>query len=603
MVKRHSGSQSAAQDPTSARGFSRRAFLKLGAVGAAGAAAAGLAGCAPSGSGGAADGAASGTAGSGAGADGAIGSSEAVIKLTDAMPTWSFMIPPDPVDENEIGETIENDIIVVGGGMSGFTTAVSAAEQGVKVTLFSASSAPISRGGSNYARNSKVMKELGIEPFDPVPFYYHEMRAASFAIDQRKWMRGYNNSEEAMDWMIDIARESGLEVIMERDNTFDLGPNYAHAFSTLGDSSMVSTGQQGAVEALEAKAKECGVQIVYDTKAEYLEREGDKTGRVTGVVASRMDGSGYVRFKANRAVVLATGDFSSNKEMLAAYCPMVLPLVGYEQGEIDYNTSFNLTGIYGGDGQKMGLWAGAAWQHAYPAAPMMQGAWGGSHEPCGFHMGLNVNMNTERYQREDISAPYSSNHLLSQPQHIAYGIWTANYPQAILDKGHEWYTFGMDYTLPALTPDELVAMWDAGVEDGSYYKADTLDDLADQLGLDAEKLKAVVARYNELCDAGVDEDFHKNPDFLVRIEEDGPFYAAQNYATFMTVMGGLRTSVNMEVCDENDEPIPGLFNVGAMVGDMYANTYNFAIPGNSYGINCLTFGYLLGRDLAAGRLG
>ncbi len=42
----------------------------------------------------------------------------------------------------------------------------------------------------------------------------------------------------------------------------------------------------------------------------------------------------------------------------------------------------------------MGLWAGAAWQRAYPNAPMMQGAWGGSHEPCGFHMGLNVNMNT-----------------------------------------------------------------------------------------------------------------------------------------------------------------------------------------------------------------
>ena len=249
----------------------------------------------------------------------------------------------------------------------------------------------------------------------------------------------------------------------------------------------------------------------------------------------------------------------------------------------------------------MGLWAGAAWQHAYPAAPMMQGAWGGSHEPCGFHMGLNVNDNTERYQREDISAPYSSNHLLSQPNNEAWGIWTANYPQAILDKGHEWYTFGMDYTLPALTPDELVAMWDEGAKDGSYYKADTLDDLASQLGLDAEKLKAVVARYNELCDKGVDEDFYKNPDFLVRIDEAGPFYAARNYAMFMTVMGGLRTSVNMEVCDANDEPIPGLFNVGAMVGDMYANTYNFAIPGNSYGINCLTFGYLLGRDLAEGK--
>ncbi|MDO4443657.1 MAG: FAD-dependent oxidoreductase [Slackia sp.] len=576
----------------SKQGVSRRDFLKLGAVGAAGAAAAGLAGCsalAPS------------QDAAGSLASGSVESAEAVLKLTDGMPKWSFMIPPESIADEDISETIENDIIVVGGGMSGFTTAVSAAEKGAKVTLFSAASAPISRGGSNYARNSKVMEELGIEPFDPVPFYYHEMRAASFAVDQRKWMKGYNHSEEAMNWMIDIARESGLEVIMERDNTFDLGPNYAHAFSTEGDSSMVSTGQQGAVEALEAKAQEYGVEIIYDTKAEQLIREEGESGRVTGVVASRMNGEGYVKFVAHKAVVLATGDFSNDKEMLAAYCPQVLPLVGYEQAEIDYNTSFNLTGIYGGDGQKMGLWAGAAWQHAYPAAPMMQGAWGGSHEPCGFHMGLNVNDNTERYQREDISSPYSSNHLLSQPNNEAWGIWTANYPQAIMDKGHEWYAFGMDYTLPALTPDELVAMWDAGAEDGSYYKADTLDDLASQLGLDAEKLKAVVTRYNELCDKGVDEDFCKNPDFMVRIDEAGPFYAARNYAMFMTVMGGLRTSVDMEVCDENDEPIPGLFNVGAMVGDMYANTYNFAIPGNSYGINCLTFGYVLGRDLAAGK--
>ncbi len=575
------------------REFSRRSFLQLGALGAAGAATAGLVGCGQPSVAGSKSGAAS--------ASGAVSSKDAVLELNGGMPKWSFMVPPAPVEDSKIKETIEDDIVIIGGGMSGFTTAVSAAENGASVTLFSAASAPISRGGSNFARNSKVMEELGIVPFDPVPYFYHEMRAASFAIDQQKWMRGYNNSEEAMNWMIDIARARGLEVIMERDNTFDLGPNYAHAFSTEGNSNMVSTGQQGAVEALEAKAKEYGVKIIYDTKAEQLIREDNNKGRVTGVIASKMSDGSYVKFVAKKAVVLATGDFSNNKEMLAAYCPQVLPFVGYEQGEIDYNTSFNLTGIYGGDGQKMGLWIGAAWQHAYPNAPMMQGAWGGSHEPCGFHMGLNVNMNTERYQREDISAPYSSNHLLSQPGNIAYGIWTANYPQAILDKGHEWYTFGMDYTLPPLTPEQLVQMWDAGVEKGSYFKANTLDDLAKQLDLDAEKLKKVVARYNELCDKGVDEDFHKNPDFLVKIEESGPFYAAKNYAMFMTVMGGLRTSPNMEVCDEDDKPIPGLFNVGAMIGDMYANTYNFAVRGKSYGINCLTFGYLVGRDLAAGK--
>ena len=585
---------------TETHDFSRRDFLKLGAVGAAGAAAAaGLAACSPAGNTGSGSTGGSGSgSGSAAAGEGAVSTNDVVIKLGDQMPKWSFMVPPEPIPADQITETKENDIIVVGAGMSGLTTAVAAAEKGGKVTLFSASSAPISRGGSNYARNSKVMEELKVEPFNPVPFYYHEMRAASFAIDQRKWMRGYNESEEAMNWMIDIASEAGLSVILERDNNFDLGPHYAHAFSTLGDSAMVSTGQQGAVEALEKKALEYGVEIVYDMKAEQLIREDG--GRVTGVVASKINGSGegYVQFNG-KYIVLATGDYSLDKEMLACYCPEALDVVGFDQVETDYNTSFQMGGIYGGDGQKMGLWIGAAWQRA-EAAPMYQGGWGGGHEPLGFHWGLNVNTRAERYQREDVSAPYTAHHLLSQPDMKAFGIWTKNYPQAIIDRGQEWFLFGSDYTLPPKTAEEMIQIWDAGAEEGSYFKADTLEDLAKQLELDPAKLKETVAHYNELVKAGEDTDFYKDPTYLVEIEETGPYYAAVNTCTFMTIMGGLRTSADMEVCDENDEPIPGLFNVGCMIGDMYANEYNFAIPGNSYGINCLTFGYTLGHRLAAG---
>ncbi len=584
---------------TETHDFSRRDFLKLGAVGAAGAAAAaGLAACSPAGNTGSGSTGGSGAGSGNAAAEGTVSTNDVVIKLGDKMPTWSFMVPPEPIPADQITETKENDIIVVGAGMSGLTTAVAAAEKGGKVTLFSASSAPISRGGSNYARNSKVMEELKVEPFNPVPFYYHEMRAASFAIDQRKWMRGYNESEEAMNWMIDIASEAGLSVILERDNNFDLGPHYAHAFSTLGDSAMVSTGQQGAVEALEKKALEYGVEIVYDMKAEQLIREDG--GRVTGVVASKINGSGegYVQFNG-KYIVLATGDYSLDKEMLACYCPEALDVVGFDQVETDYNTSFQMGGIYGGDGQKMGLWIGAAWQRA-EAAPMYQGGWGGGHEPLGFHWGLNVNTRAERYQREDVSAPYTAHHLLSQPDMKAFGIWTKNYPQAIIDRGQEWFLFGSDYTLPPKTAEEMIQIWDAGAEEGSYFKADTLEDLAKQLELDPAKLKETVAHYNELVKAGEDTDFYKDPTYLVEIEETGPYYAAVNTCTFMTIMGGLRTSADMEVCDENDEPIPGLFNVGCMIGDMYANEYNFAIPGNSYGINCLTFGYTLGHRLAAG---
>lgn len=523
-------------------------------------------------------------------------SESGALTAAKSLEKWEFEIAPDPIPEDQITETIEDEIIIVGSGMSGLTTAFSAQQSGASVTLFSGSSGPISRGGSNFAANSKVMESFGIEKFDPTQFFYNEMRAASFQVDQRKWMRGYNNSEEAMNWLIDLVEEDGLKVVLERDNVKDKGPYYAHAFNTEGNDAMVSTGQQGAVESMARHAEAAGATIIYDTVAEQLIREDNNTGRVTGVVARKADGS-YVKFVGTKAVVLATGDFSANKQMVAKYCPMVLDLIGLEEAETDYNTAFSLSGIYKGDGQRMGLWIGAAWQHAYPNAPMMQGAWGGSHEPCGFHHGLNVNTRTERYQREDISSPYSSNHLLAQPGNVAYGIWTANYAQDLIDRGHEWYLFGSDYTKPAKTAAEMIELW----EGSGYVKADTLEELAEQLELDPEKLKAVVARYNELCEKGVDEDFYKNPDYLIPIKEEGPFYAAKNTATFMTVMGGLRTNSDLQVCDENDDPIPGLFNVGAMIGDMYANTYNFAIPGNSYGINCLTFGYLLGRDLAAGK--
>ena len=584
---------------TKSHGVSRRDFLKLGTVGAAaaGLSAASLTTAFAAEAEKAEAGATETVAEETGSVSGAVSTNDTVLTLGDQLPKWSFMVAPDPIPEDQITEVIEDDVIVIGAGMAGMATAVSAAQNGASVTLFSASSGPISRGGSNFAANSKVMEELGVEPFDPEYFFYHELRAASFDVDERKWFRGYNNSEEAMNWMIDIGRDAGLEVILERDNAFDKGPAWAHAFSTLGDSSMVSTGQQGAVEALEALGKELGVTFVYDTKAEQLIKDGD---RVTGVVASKTSDGSYVQFNG-KYIVMATGDFSANREMLAAFAPHeVVEYVGYESAPVDYNTGFAMNSIYGGDGQKMGLWAGAAWQRCVNA-PMWQGAWGGSHNPLGFHWGLNVNTLGERYQREDVSAPYSAHQLLHQPGNIAWGIWTSNYPQTVIDRGYEWYAFGSDYTLPPKTAEELIESWDKAAEEGgAYKKADTLDELAEMIEVSAETLKATVARYNELCEAGQDTDFYKNKDFMIKIEEEGPFYATQNTCTFMTIMGGLRTSLYMEVCDADDKPIPGLFNVGIMVGDTYSNQYNFAIPGHNYGINCLTYGYLLGRDLATG---
>ncbi len=149
--------------------ISRRSFLKGAAASAAGLAVMGLN---------------SGVAFADTEKDKASGDVMTAEKAAEVK--WSFEIPPEPIPDDEIAEVIEDEIIVIGSGMSGLTTAYSAQSNGASVTLFSASSGPISRGGSNFAKYSKVCAERNIEPFDVVKYFYNEMRAASFQVDQKK---------------------------------------------------------------------------------------------------------------------------------------------------------------------------------------------------------------------------------------------------------------------------------------------------------------------------------------------------------------------------------------------------------------------------------
>ena len=147
--------------------------------------------------------------------------------------------------------------------------------------------------------------------------------------------------------------------------------------------------------------------------------------------------------------------------------------------------------------------------------------------------------------------------------------------------------------------DGLDAVMEKWLGNGKLIKADTLDDLAKQLDIPADTFKATVERYNSMAEAGEDVDFDVPAQWLAPVKT-APFYATKiTGATFLTVCGGLRTDENMQVCDENDTPIEGLYNTGIMTGDFYANTYNFVMPGQNLGAVCGTLSYLLGRDLAA----
>mgnify|MGYP000523815081 FL=1 len=151
-----------------------------------------------------------------------------------------------------------------------------------------------------------------------------------------------------------------------------------------------------------------------------LDREGDNTGRVTGCVAKR-DGE-YTRYKATKGVVLATGDFSQDKDMVAKYCPMALP--------------FGYGGVYDGSGLKLALWIGASWQKYTPNAPMLA-TMGDEVLPCRWWAegalttfpGLLVNKKGVRYSNENCTYGYMPYPQRVQPDGCAFLIWDENWVQ------------------------------------------------------------------------------------------------------------------------------------------------------------------------------
>lgn len=506
---------------------------------------------------------------------------------------WAFEIAPPPIPESEIADHDSADVIVVGEGFSGLCTALSALESGLCVTIVTGSSRPVGRGGSVFAAYSKVMEREGYPKHEVENFYLQEFAASGFLVDQRKWYKFYNNSEEAMNWLIDKLEAKGYGVVLE--DTMDDDPS-SPSFQPVGTHAFISDKMQFAglgifiaLRTLEQEFLDKGGTVVYETPARQLLRAEGGTGRICGLVAQHKDGR-YHQFDAKKAVVLATGDFSANGEMMAKYCPGYAKY--YRNTANDYNIGFTSGGLLGGEGQQMALWAGAAWQRTFPNAVMIQGSPVCSHLPYGSHRGLRLNKWGERYCNEDMNAPYTALTVMREPDGEAYAIWGTNYAHNLT-----WRFHGGPRGQAAASPEEVVARWEKEVEKGSTKKGPTIQSVVEQLGLPLDKTMAEIERYNAFCREGYDHDFHKKAKYLTEIQ-DAPFYGSSiNQFWYFTVLGGPRSNHNMQVCDEHDQPLGGLYSVGTMVGDMFSGCYNFRIAGHNYG-SSLTFGYLTGKFIA-----
>lgn len=609
---------------------SRRQFLSGAATAGvlaatSGLAAGGLAGCTPK----AAD------EGGGSGANYTKADTTGVLTADSLEQKWSFEIAPDPIPESDIKETITHDIIVIGAGLSGLCTAVSAQEAGADVRLFSASSRPIGRGGSNSAIGSKYQKQMGID-FDKDSeecnhIFKVEQVSGAYQQNQKLWAKWRNHSAESMDWMIDIMLAKGLKVSMEPGYWDPDGilssPPASHNFFTDEQPFGALFGAPLQAQAYADTFIERGGTIDYMTVAKQLIRDDNNTGRVSAVIAQREDGS-YVKYVGTKAIVLATGDFSVNRDMMAKYAPWTYNIYkdvihwDVEQ-EPNYDIELNFTGLLPGDGHKMGLWVGAAWQKNLVSPMINVGVPGPGWNAIDNCWSINLDETGKRFQRETINFGHGGVGLLNRPNRWAFSVWSQDYAN-IKD---EWESFGVNVGrengIMPQTPEQMIQGWEgqaapadpnapAGPFGGdpnapkTFFKADSIDDLLKQVNdlhpIDTAAAKQSIADYTRYAKQGLDEEYHVNAQVLHPIENP-PFYAscstfATGSSTFLTVCGGLRTNENMQVCADDDSPIPGLYNTGIMTGDFYATTYNFVFFGQNLGGVCCTLSYLLGRDLA-----
>ena len=551
-------------------------------------------------------------------------------EAAEAAPTTSFMTAPDPIDESLITDTVERDVIVIGTGLSGLCMGDRLAELGVSFKVFTAGSIHTQRGGSFHGIDTTTEEKYGIsyKANEVGKRMKQEIMCGSFFVDSSKWGRWINNCSEAMNWLIAKAESYGCKVVLEHgyndeDYLWEFTPA-SHNFVMVDESLTTENGGifsyttdfgasmgAGLVNDIYQHEIEAVEPIDWRTKAEYLEK--DDSGRVVSVIAQKLtdegEGTGeYVRYVGKKGIVMATGDFSQNHEMMAKYCPWVAENDMMADFPVDYNAGFQFGGVMPGDGQKMGLWAGAAWQKS-PNACLIDSLVGPYYKEIGNVDIINLNKQGKRFMNEDVPCSYSAIAALQQTDHMVFYVWPVEYA----DKYEEWNNFGATLPCPddgvqypssrTFTSEEMKQEWADSATAGTYVTGSTIQEVLEAMGdIDVEAALATIEQYNQYCADGYDPDFQKNPVLLDAIDSPSGLYygykVTMGPANLLGSTGGLRTNDHMQVCDENDQPIEGLYNIGVMVGDMYATTYNFCICGHNLSATCTTFPYLLAQEFA-----
>lgn len=611
---------------TDSKTLTRRNFLSGAAIAAGAAMAAGVAGCAqPQVSGESASASASADAAASASSEAAATSTGAAATTatgtvgydgTGAMP-WLGDAPV--IADSDVEEEIDTDVLVIGLGAAGVPALRAAAEAGAKTVAFEASAHMNSVASDMAILGGETQAKWGRgEGFiDRNILISEHMKECSHHGSYEIINRWADVSGEALDWFVSASpnlyfvKDDAYEEIPEEGQKNYMFP-YCYpvpetykweeedmpcyptsvGFSSLG--TIMADNLQVAVDA--------GADVRYNTRGVVLIT--DDSGAVVGAYGQNSETGGYIKVNAS-AVILATGDYLGNEEMMKFYAPQCIenqiPILS-----LDMDKEGNLTNV--GDGHKMGVWAGGVIEEWH--APIIHHMGGGAGPDGRGVIGNNgylwLNLHGKRFMNEDLPGQQLENQVEIQPERKAYQFFDSSWPEQLkyFPMAHGVACIYREDELPDYTASGLrinvrtKADIEAAIEDGRCMTADTIDDLLAQIpGMDVEAAKASIERYNELAKAGKDTDFGKVSQRLFPLE-NGPFYVAE-CGTALTLgnLGGFISDADCHVYNAERKQIPGLYVCGAPQGGRFNVQYPISLKGLSCGM-CMVFGKIAGENAA-----
>ncbi|MDB9823440.1 FAD-dependent oxidoreductase [Deltaproteobacteria bacterium] len=452
-------------------------------------------------------------------------------------------------------KNIETHIVIIGSG-GGLAAAVAAAEKGAdKIILLEKQGrlgGNTGLAGDIFACESPVQKRADISAKQD-EYFKIAMRWAHWNRVDPRIVRAYiNKSGDTIRWL----EEKGVEF----ENILPYRGITTH--NALGSNKRI-------MQVLAQKSEDLGVEVLLGTTCKKILREDD--GVVTGVAAVNKEGE-EIQIMA-RSVIIATGGFPGNENLMRKYCPDYHE--GMQMGKWPYHT---------GDGLLMADEIGAGIADSIPIfhiGPVLEsGYWSSlAFIPYQPYM-VWVNKRGKRFIDESWNSHWESgNAVLGQPEKTVYIIWDEQMKQEL------------EYKISGF-PEKLRKYEIAG----SLKTARDWDGIADWIGADPEVLKATMAEYNYACNCGYDEHYAKDKSFLAPLKR-APYYAIRALTHCGETMGGIKINESMEILDIKNKPIPGLFASGVIADGWQSQTYCTDLFGSACSF-ALNSGRIAGENAA-----